>query len=85
MESLTFPHRKNADGTVDSICPECYATIACVTNESELEIYERLHECDPVIRERFASAKSLTNHEVLRCADVTPEEATSRRSPQNST
>jgi hypothetical protein len=43
---MSYPHRKNADGTVDSICPECFRTVATVWSEWELAEAERAHRCD---------------------------------------
>jgi hypothetical protein len=40
-----FPHRKNVDGTFDSICPHCFATIAHAQRETDLEQVEREHSC----------------------------------------
>jgi|HubBroStandDraft_1064217.scaffolds.fasta_scaffold08867_3 hypothetical protein len=43
-----FPHRHNSNGTVDSICTECFATVATALDESELSTRESAHVCDPV-------------------------------------
>ena len=43
-----FPHRHNRDGSHDSICPKCYATIASFRDETELAGSERDHSCEPV-------------------------------------
>ena len=43
-----FGHRENGDGTVDSICPHCFATVATVRQEAELDSKEREHQCDRV-------------------------------------
>jgi hypothetical protein len=51
---LKFAHRSNLDGTVDSICYRCIATVATVTEEGELLRYEKQHICDPVQAERFS-------------------------------
>jgi hypothetical protein len=40
-------HRTNLDGTIDSICPYCYATIGNVRREADLERMEVAHICDP--------------------------------------
>jgi hypothetical protein len=41
-----FPHRLNPDGTYDSICLKCFATIArCLTSE-ELNAYDVAHSCN---------------------------------------
>ena len=44
-----FSHRYNSDGTVDSICRECFRTVASGQNESQLLIEERAHICEPGI------------------------------------
>jgi hypothetical protein len=40
-----FAHRLNRDGTADSICLFCFATIASMPQESELERAEGSHLC----------------------------------------
>jgi hypothetical protein len=42
-----FPHRHNADGSCDSICPVCFRTVARCEREADLQIEELLHRCDP--------------------------------------
>ena len=42
-----FSHRHNSDGSIDSICRECYVTVARAQNESALYREERAHACDP--------------------------------------
>jgi hypothetical protein len=42
----TFAHRVNRNGTHDSICRACYATVASTTEEAELAEHERTHLCD---------------------------------------
>jgi hypothetical protein len=44
----SFPHRHNADGSHDSICRTCYATVATVQNQLELARHESAHVCDPL-------------------------------------
>jgi len=41
----TFPHRRNPDGTFDSICTKCFATVATKTQESDLQDAEAAHIC----------------------------------------
>jgi len=41
-----FTHRKNSDGTVDSICRQCLTTIAIEDVEAMLTQKEREHICD---------------------------------------
>lgn len=43
-----FPHRHNKDGSHDSICISCYATVASVQNEADLAQHEQDHVCDLV-------------------------------------
>ena len=42
-----FPRRHNHDGTIDSICPECFRTVARCRSEAELDGHEHRHVCDP--------------------------------------
>jgi hypothetical protein len=43
---IECPHRTNPNGTIDSICPRCYATIGTSTWEFELEKLEAEHVCN---------------------------------------
>jgi phosphopentomutase len=43
-----FPHRRNRNGSHDSICTTCLATLASAMNEDELVRYEAIHVCDPI-------------------------------------
>lgn len=45
-QAKSFPHRRNSDGTCDSICPVYFRTIARHLPESELAAYESDHSCD---------------------------------------
>lgn len=40
-----YAHRKNSDGTIDSICLFCFQTIAIAKIEEELAVPERGHNC----------------------------------------
>ena len=42
-----FPHRMNKDGTTDSICPRCFATVGRSTWEADLDRMEAAHVCEP--------------------------------------
>lgn len=44
-----YPHRHNRDGSVDSICPTCFATAARASDEAGLAEQERNHFCDPQV------------------------------------
>jgi hypothetical protein len=41
-----FPHRRNRDGSYDSICLTCFATVGSGTHE-ELVKYDKEHVCEP--------------------------------------
>jgi hypothetical protein len=43
------PHRRNEEGSYDSICRTCFVTIAQGMAESELAAFEEAHECDPYV------------------------------------
>jgi hypothetical protein len=43
-----FPHRHNPDGSHDSICTVCLATVATVQDERELGRHESAHLCEPI-------------------------------------
>ena len=42
----TFPHRLNRDGSFDSICLRCFATVANAATETELTAHDQNHICD---------------------------------------
>jgi hypothetical protein len=44
---IVFPHRRNPNGTFDSICPHCYRTIATEKSEYRLAEAEQTHRCFP--------------------------------------
>ena len=44
--NIAYPHRHNADGSIDSICITCFATIAQTKDEAALFELERNHFCN---------------------------------------
>jgi len=42
---IKFSHRCNTDGTCQSICPECYKTVAESREERDLKQAEETHVC----------------------------------------
>jgi hypothetical protein len=48
-ETPDFPHRINADGTYESICILCFATVAAAQNLAELRDRHKVHVCQPVV------------------------------------
>jgi hypothetical protein len=51
--TIKFIHRINGDGSIDSICRECFVTIATAYSRSELARDEQAHACEPVLLERY--------------------------------
>ena len=45
----TFSHRLNRDGSFDSICLKCFATVANTRTETELTAHDKIHICDHAI------------------------------------
>ena len=52
-------YRFNADGTVDSFCRQCFATVANSDREPNLEDPERNHVCEPGTELRFELLQGL--------------------------
>ena len=40
-----FPHRRNRNGTYDSICRHCAVTVATAATEADLQEHEMNHQC----------------------------------------
>jgi hypothetical protein len=51
--TLQFIHRLNDDGTIDSICRDCFVTVANSISRTELEREEEKHVCDYLLIERY--------------------------------
>jgi hypothetical protein len=49
-----FVHRLNDNGTVDSICLRCFATVASLPKEPNLEEKENAHACCQLARQTGA-------------------------------
>jgi hypothetical protein len=45
---MHFPHRLNLNGSYDSICRLCFATVASARDEMELPPHESRHVCNPM-------------------------------------
>ncbi len=56
-ERMKYAHRINEDGSLDSICPRCFITIANSTWEADLERMETAHICDPEWLSHFESTE----------------------------
>jgi hypothetical protein len=59
--NASFPHRHNSDGSHDSICTVCLATVAQVMNETELARHEFAHVCQLINLFRVSQALSPPN------------------------
>jgi hypothetical protein len=62
VKSTLYPHRRNDDGSYDSICTSCYATVASSWSEGELAEHEGAHTCDSaLLAERGALSRTQSN------------------------
>lgn len=52
-KTAAFTHRPNSDGTVDSICRNCFATVATDVSDAALARRESAHVCDTYQIARF--------------------------------
>jgi len=52
-QRVSFAHRRNDDGSFDSICPRCFRTIAQSASEPDLQNAEDSHVCNPSIVEHY--------------------------------
>jgi hypothetical protein len=59
--TLQFTHRLNDDGTIDSICRECFTTVATAKSGSALEREEQRHHCDGFLLRRYKKVQSSEN------------------------
>jgi len=58
--TIKFIHRINEDGSIDSICRDCFVTIATGRSRADLESQERLHACEPMLLDRYAGYKKVS-------------------------
>lgn len=56
--TLQFIHRLNEDGTIDSICRDCFVTVATGLSHSALKQGEQQHTCEPALLERYKKVQS---------------------------
>lgn len=60
---IAHPHRHNRDGSVESICITCFATIARAGDEAALTEQEKKHSCDcQVLAHREADRLTMKAH-----------------------
>ena len=53
VSTLQFAHRINDDGTIDSICCDCFVTVGTESSEADLERVEHDHACHPALVEHY--------------------------------
>ena len=56
--TLQFTHRLNDDGTIDSICRECFVTVVSSKSGAALEREEQKHRCDAFLLKRYKKVHS---------------------------
>jgi len=79
MAELTkFARRSNLDGTMDTICTRCMATVATVYDERELLRFEQHHICDPFLIKRFYGLKPPSSETVDGSQNCNPPMAANR-------
>jgi len=62
-QRTSFAHRRNDDGTFDSICPTCFQTIAQSAREPDLQNAEGRHVCNPSLVEHYRGlSKALSDY-----------------------
>jgi hypothetical protein len=62
-KSTQYPHRRNRDGSYESICSKCYATVARAETDAELTEWDAAHVCDPSF---LAERGLLTREQIAR-------------------
>ena len=48
-----YPRRPNKDGSFDSICPRCFATVATANDAASLDDHNRKHVCEDSVWARM--------------------------------
>jgi hypothetical protein len=59
-----FPHRRNKDGSFDSICLKCFATVASHIAQEELQELDKNHVCTNSLLSRRGDHVSLTQDDI---------------------
>jgi hypothetical protein len=58
-----FPHRRNKDGSFNSICLKCFATVASQMTEEELKEQDKKHVCIKSVLSERGNHVSLVHNE----------------------
>jgi hypothetical protein len=59
-----FPHRRNKDGSFDSICLKCFATVASHMTEEQLQEQDKKHICSSSLLSQRGDHVSLKHNEI---------------------
>lgn len=60
-DSTLYAHRRNEDGSYDSICRVCFAAVVRSKPESDLAQYEETHGCAPDFLEEGENESTRVN------------------------
>jgi hypothetical protein len=68
--SRIYPHRRNKDGSYDSICLTCFLTVSHAKTEAELKEQDMAHVCGVTLISKRANykQKQLTPHGLVTTA-----------------
>lgn len=67
--TIAYAHRQNADGTTDSICRNCFATVITASCEGDLARAEHDHTCDPSVLDYWKRMKEDGERPLLQLHD----------------
>jgi hypothetical protein len=59
-----YPHRHNKDGSYDSICLNCFVTVASRKSEAELIEFDKVHVCEYSVLSQRSFDRSAARREV---------------------
>ena len=61
IQTPSFAHKYNTDGSIDSFCPNCFIKVSTSNSPPDIEAKELEHKCDPELlelEERYKRAES---------------------------
>lgn len=67
--TIAYAHRQNADGTIDSICRNCFITVTTASSDGDLTRAEHDHTCDPNVLDYWNKMKECNEQPLLRLHD----------------
>lgn len=63
--TLAYAHRRNIDGTTDSICKNCFITVIRASREGDLARAEHDHICDRSTLDYWSKMKEVGEGSLL--------------------